>query len=126
MNVEAAPLPPPVIVLLVADDHFERSYVGTVLAARGVGILGPFAHPLPALAAIATTTPDAAVMAWSGDPAAGQPLSDELVRRAIPCLTVTQVPMPATDTDSRLTRPFAAFQVAEWVSAAITPRPAAD
>lgn len=126
MIAEPSPPPPPATVLLVADVDFEREYVGDVLAARGIGILGPFAHPLPALAAIATTSPDAAVMAWSGDPADGRPLSDELTRRAIPYLTVTRAPMSPTDTNPRLTRPFAAFQVAEWVSVAITLRTAAD
>ncbi len=123
MNVDAPPSP--AIVLLVADIDFEREYVGDVLAARGIGILGPFAHPLPALAEIAATLPEAAILAWSGDPAEGRSLSYELARRAIPYLTVTQAPMP-TDTASRLTRPFAAFQVAEWVSAALTARLAAD
>ncbi|MDR6125915.1 DNA-binding NarL/FixJ family response regulator [Sphingomonas sp. SORGH_AS802] len=115
------PSPPHALVLLIDDAGFERDYVHGVLTARGIEVLGPFADSRAGFAAIGNVPPDAAVVAWSGPPADRQRLSDELARRAIPCLTIGDEPRPVV-LDTHLPRPFAAFQVAEWVCVALSTR----
>lgn len=109
-------LPPACAAVLIADhDLFQGGYVEAVLIARGIATLGPFRDAESAIAAIETPGLGAAVIAQPSDGAGG--LAEELDRRGIPFLTLTHL---ADDrTGPTLERPFAGYQVADWVAQAL-------
>lgn len=110
-------------VLVVDDDPFEADYVVSVLRTRRVSVLGPVADPDAAIAAAASYPIGAAVLGLRRvrDRAA---LVALLERRGVPRLLLsgaTGTSVPAGQ--PVLARPFAAFQVADWVSHALASEP---
>lgn len=105
-------VPPSHIVLLADDDVFECGYVEAVLAARGIAVVGSSIAEEPVLATIEGQALSAAVVTHPSEPQ----MLDALGRQGIPYLVLArQADIPVDPNRPVLVRPFAAYQVADWV-----------
>ncbi|WP_267393738.1 MULTISPECIES: hypothetical protein [unclassified Sphingomonas] len=108
-------------VVMVADaDAFEASYVSATLGARGVQVLGPFAELTAAQLALDSEPQLTAAVIGQPSVAAAAPLTAALQRRGVPYLLLLPYPSlrsgVAEAGTPRLIKPFAAYQVADWVA----------
>jgi hypothetical protein len=104
-------------VLIVDNDEFEASYVETVLVDRGVHVIRSTQCIEQALDLVRTPGLRAAIIAQPNVSVPGDRLASELREIGIPYLTLarpTSRSAPLTG-EPALTRPFAAYQVADWV-----------
>ncbi|MEG3088285.1 hypothetical protein [Sphingomonas sp. PB4P5] len=109
--------PPRVTALVVDTDSFEAGYVASVLTERNVAVLGPFGDVETALAAIVDTPPQTAILGRQQSLESRGRLVAALAERGIPYLSLLQsaVVPPALRNHAVLAKPFAGYQVAEWV-----------
>ena len=110
------------MVLLADAASFEAGYLVAVLHARGVEVLGPSTDLSCALAAIATPRGCLVVLAHPFGAEDRGRLIEALSASGTPCLTL---PPSAALRPLRhaavLERPFAAYQVADWVIGHLAP-----
>jgi hypothetical protein len=115
-------------VVLVADgDTFEARYVALTLEARGLSVLGPCASAEQAQLALQGGEPiGAAVIGYDWTITAPELL--QLVQQfGVPCLLLSsnqatrQAALPPNV--ALLVKPFAAFQVADWVVGVLPAEP---
>lgn len=104
-------------VLLVNEDAFESGYVASVLGARGITVVGPYADVPSALHALEAAAPiGAAVTSGRFSDGMADILFRELAGRAVPHLTlISAKDIPVASHRLTLARPFAGYQVADWV-----------
>lgn len=99
-------------VLLVNNDRFEAGYLRTVLEDQHLYVLGPYKSGAAALDVLHAERIDAAIVA---DDLSGG-VTDALQQQGIPYLSLMHQPATGRPLDRPvLVRPFAAYQVAEWV-----------
>ena len=108
-----------VTVLIVGTEAFEGGYVASVLAARDIRVAGPHATLEEGLEAIDTARPSAAIVSPRTDNLL-LGVIEALEERRIPYLTLIGSDAAAVMGDRPfLTRPFAGYQLADWVVAAV-------
>lgn len=115
-----------ITVLIIDEDAFEAGYVASVLEPCGIDVVGPFPDMRDALAAIETDGLQAAVIGRQDDAETGGSLLAALHAREVPYLSLLHGIRATTVAAGHpvLAKPFAAYQVADWILANHRPRPA--
>lgn len=71
-------------VLLVEDEALVAMLIGDALSDAGAVMIGPFSAVAPALAAIAATPPELAILDLNLGGESSLPIADDLVSRGVP------------------------------------------
>jgi hypothetical protein len=108
---------PAVSILLVDDDAFEAGYVSSTLEMHGIRPIGPFDAVQDVLTAIDSSAPCGAIIGHRNDYQERIRIVAALEERSIPYLTLLRPVGSALLGNDRpvLRKPFAGYQVAEWV-----------
>ncbi|WP_428970230.1 hypothetical protein ACQR50_06255 [Sphingomonas sp. Xoc002] len=105
------------IVLLAAQLDFAVDYVASVLKKRDIQVIGPLNDMSHAIRVLLTEDLRGAVIMGAFRAEDRERLAEILARQALPCLMVRSDVQAEQDKDSAaLFPPFAAFQVADWIS----------
>jgi hypothetical protein len=104
-------------ILIIDDDGFEAGYVSSTLEPHGINPIGPFAEVHDVIAAIDTSAPCGAIIGHQNDYQGRMRIVGALEERGIPYLTLLRPVGSRLAGENRpvLRKPFAGYQVAEWV-----------
>ncbi len=115
-------------VLLIEDDRFTATYLGSAIEAAGAVVVGPFGSEAVALARVGAMDelPAAAVIAAHLTDGFCATLAGTLRDRQIPCVFTGRsaaVTLPAGWEDQELlAKPYASYQVIDAVASSLEPR----
>ena len=101
-------------------DAFQAGYVSSELGCRGIRVLGGFASAEEAIQALQAEPNIRAAIVAQATHVMASPLVDALKRRNVPYLLLLPSNTMKHETEiietPVLAKPFAAYQVADWVS----------